>query len=253
LFQANDRGSRIALPELISANGPVNWNVRSIPSIVFQARGGATVELPKLTTLTGRTSLRASGSGSVLNAPNLANVTGPESDFISSIEVSGASEIALGGNVSLTRCNVTVEAPGTLRAGLVALAENSSLIGTGTVAANLANRGSTLLDRPGALVSEGNVEWFATSVLDVTIGIGAGRAEAGRMETRGDIALNGTLRISPARGFTPAAGQQFDVATFAKPPSGAFSQVDDSSLGAGLRAELVLTSTSLQIRILARP
>src|SRR5687767_12782600 len=38
LFQANDRGSRIALPELISANGPVNWNVRSIPSIVFQAR-----------------------------------------------------------------------------------------------------------------------------------------------------------------------------------------------------------------------
>jgi hypothetical protein len=254
LWQARGNGSRLTLPELTTATGPIGWNVRSIPSIRFEAGSGGLVELPKLTTLTGRTTFNASGAGSIINAPNLASVTGPESDFISSIDVSNSGEIVVASRVLLTRCNVILQNEGILRAGSIDLAENSSLQGIGTVAAELSNRGTIHLDRaPGNLVIDGKIELAGSSVLDVTIGLGAARTEAGRIEMRGDAILNGTLRLTPARGYTPAAGQQFEVGSFAKPASGTFTQIDDTLLGAAWKAELVISNSGLQIRIAARP
>src|SRR5262249_19295466 len=79
LFQADGKGSQITLLELVSADGPIDWKVRGIPTIQFQATGGGSIQLPKLTTLTGRTALTASDPGSLVNATNLASITGPDS------------------------------------------------------------------------------------------------------------------------------------------------------------------------------
>ena len=126
--------------------------------------------------------------------------------------------------------------------------------GIGTVAANLSNRGSILLDRvPGSLVVTGNLQLAASSRVNITIGLGDAKTDSGHLEVRGDIALDGTMKIIPAGGFTPAAGQQFPVGTFGKPPTGTFAALDDSALGATLKANLIGLPASLEVQIVPRP
>ena len=263
-FQALGRGSRITLPELTSVEGPTNWNVRSIPAIQFLASGGGVIQLPKLATATGRTSMTANDPGSEVNAPNLASVTGPDSEFISAIDISNQGAVTLSANTSLTRCNVTLQTQGVLRGGSLEFAESSSLRGVGTVMASVLNRGTIHLDRvvgglvPGGailsgLIVGGDLDLTPSSVINTTLGLGATRDLAGQFEVRGDTTLAGTFRVTPARGYTPAAGQQFGVGLFAKPPTGAFAQLDDSSLGLTLKAALALSPQDLKVNIASRP
>ncbi len=253
-FSSQGVGSRLTLPNLTSANGPVDWNFRGAPALRFEAVSGGELSLPKLTSLTGRTILSADGFGSVLDARMLDRITGPDSDFESAINVSSFSKLQVPLLTVLEHCNMTLEADSILAGGSLELAETSSLKGAGTVAANVLNRGAILLNRvPGNLVIDGRLDLASTSVIAPSLGLGAAQDEAGRIEVRGDAVLNGTLQIALGRGYTPQAGEQFEVALFAKPPTGAISQVDDSALGASLKAELESLPNKWNVKIITRP
>ncbi len=253
-FRAQGAGSRITLPELLSAEGPVDWNVRSVPSIRFEATGGGVVEAPKLTALTGRTTINVVDPGSAVSLPLLRSITGPVSAFGSTVNVSPNTVLASDLLTNLTRCSVTLGAGSVMRGATIEIAEDATLRGAGTLEASVVNRGAILLDRvPGSLTVQGDLELTPTGVLDTTVGLGADHSLAASLSVQGAMTLGGTLKLTLAGGYTPAAGQQFAPATFANPPVGAFSQVDDSKLGTGLKAEALASPTSLEVNILAGP
>ena len=170
------------------------------------------------------------------------------------MSLSGGGEITLASHSVLTRCNVTLNPLSVLRGENIALADGSTLQGTGTIAGNLSNQASIILDTvPDALVVDGNLELTGSSVITATIGLGTGNTEAGRIDMRGNATLGGILRLKLARNYTPAAGQEFTLALLSTSSTGAFVQIDDSALGSALKADLLVSNQSLKIHLSARP
>ena len=75
---------------------------------------------------------------------------------------------------------------------------------------------------------------------------------AGLLDVRGATTLDGTLKVTKAPGYTPAAGQQFTAALFVQPPAGQFASVDDAALGASLKLNPTLIPANLTLNIAAR-
>jgi hypothetical protein len=253
-FRATGVGSRVILPELVAVNGPVGSNVRGAPAIRFDAWSGGRVELPKLAVVTGRSVFDARGAGSVVAAPVLSSVTGPESSLIAAIAVSGAGEAQLGGAVTLSKVNVTLQTEGVVRATELELLLGSSLRGVGVVSASMVNGGLIYLDRaPGSLVIEGDLAMTETAVLEARIGLGSDGTGAGHLDARRGTVLGGTLKVNLANGYTPTAGDTFQVAGFLNAPTGAFAGIDDIGLGAALAAEPTVSPERLEIGVVTRP
>ncbi len=106
-FQALGAGSRLTLPDLTSASGPMNWNVRGAPSLVFEAGSGGRVELPALTTLSNRVKLVANGPDSLLTAPALTSVTGTEAPFPAGLEARNNGRVQVPSLTTLINCPIT--------------------------------------------------------------------------------------------------------------------------------------------------
>jgi hypothetical protein len=252
-FEAEDAGSRITLPELVTARGPETQTLRGVPTVLFETRNGGVIDAPKLEVLTGRAALNSTGNGSRINVPRLSTITGPESQFVSDVDLSNRGEITMAPTAVLTRCNVSLIAPSVLRGGMIEIATGSSLRGAGTIAASLLNRGLITLDRtPDALIIEGNLELSSASIVSITLGLGSARTDAGHFDLRSGAVLGGALRVTFPRAYTPAAGDQFTLATLVQPAAGSFSTIDDTTLGP-LKVELLSTEQEIEIRLATRP
>lgn len=224
-LSARGAGSRLNLSDLAAANGPVNWNVRGIPTLRFEATEGGALILPRLATLTGRTALVAADPDSRLEAPLLTAVAGPTSEFIASLGATGGGTLQVPALASLTRVTFTLgeligfdgtHYPGVLDATALQVAEGSTLQGVGRVSANVENLASILLNTaPGSLLVEGNVTLAAGGNLQAKIGLGAAHDAAGKLEVQGALALGGTLTVTLADGYTPAVGDRFEIASAA--------------------------------------
>jgi hypothetical protein len=92
-FSAFGAGSRLTLPDMITATGPVNWNIFGAPALFFEATDGGRLELPALTTLSNRVKLRADGEGGLLRAPALTRVVGTEAPFEAEIRASNNARV----------------------------------------------------------------------------------------------------------------------------------------------------------------
>lgn len=243
-FSAQGAGSRLMLPDLTSANGPVDWNARGAPSVQFEAVSGGTLVLAELTALTGRTALVAEGLDSRVEAPRLTTITGPVSAFISSVAARDGGILEVPALTELTHVEATLSErrlfdgttlAGVLDATALQLADGSILKGVGRVPATLDNRATIRLDTaPGSLVVEGDLTLAPTSVLNATIGLGAARNEAGHLDMQGTLALDGVLELTLANGYLPAADDRFEIAA-AHSLTGAFVSLQNLDLPNGLR------------------
>jgi hypothetical protein len=92
-FSAFGAGSRLTLPDMVTATGPVNWNIFGVPALVFEATDGGRLELPALTTLSNRVKLRADGEGGLLQAPALTRVVGTDAPFEAEIRASNNARV----------------------------------------------------------------------------------------------------------------------------------------------------------------
>lgn len=106
-FRAQGAGSRLTLGQMTSASGPVNWNVRGVPALQFEAVSGGRLELPSLTTLNNRVKLLATGDGSVLAAPVLASVIGTEAPFAAAIEAGNNGRVQVPALTTRQNCPIT--------------------------------------------------------------------------------------------------------------------------------------------------
>lgn len=255
-FSAQGLGSRLTLPDMVSANGPTDWNVRGIPSVRFEAISSGTLVLPKLASLTGRTALVADDPDSRLEAPLLTTITGPVSDLIAGLAATRGGTINVPALTTLTRVATTLSEliglggltfPGILDGSSLQIAGGSTLQGVGRIPANVENLATIRLDTsPGSLVFEGDLGLAPTSVLDAMIGLGAAHDEAGHLEVQGALTLDGTLQVTLANGYTPAVDDQFEIvsaATFA----GAFASMEGLDLPNGLRLRVDVVEAKITL------
>lgn len=208
--------------------------------------------MPKLTALSGRINVTVNDGGSKVFAPLLTAVTGPDSDFISAINVSGLGELNSPMLSDLTWCAMRLQSQGVARVNQIIVATNSSLGGSGTFSGSVINSGSLVLDTEGELKIQGNLECASNSVVQVSVGVGAFRNESGKVNITGTTALMGKIIVKPARFYTPAADATFTSGLFNQPPTGGFSAQDDSQLGAALKAEITTSAQDLKIKIVPR-
>jgi hypothetical protein len=126
-----------------------------------------------------------------------------------------------------------------------------TLNGTGTVEADL-NNAATLSpgDAPGTLSVQGNYVQTSAGTLDAQFG---GASQFSQLATSGTAALNGTLNVSLATGYTPDIGDAFKVLTFDS-SSGTFATTNGLNLAGGDTlvpaynpADLTLTVTGQQL------
>ena len=106
-IQALGSGSKLTLSGMITAAGPVDWNVRGAPTLLLEAQNGGRLELPALTALDGRVQLQASGAQSVLTAPLLARVTGSPTPFTASIKATDEGRVQVPALTTISDCPIT--------------------------------------------------------------------------------------------------------------------------------------------------
>ncbi len=88
----------------------------------------------------------------------------------------------------------------------------------------LRNKGTIGLDERSSIVVNGDFAQGSTAVINLTIGGNAPSASAFPLNVTGTARLAGTLNVKLANGFTPAAGQKFQILN-ASAVSGGFTAV----------------------------
>lgn len=112
---------------------------------------------------------------------------------------------------------VTRLAGGGLAAGTMTV-NGGMLTGFGLVQAAVANTGGTFApgDAIGVLAIQGNYSQGASGTLEIELGGHTPGNEHDQLNVSGAATLGGTVRIRFANGFTPQAGDQFTILTYAQ-------------------------------------
>jgi hypothetical protein len=130
---------------------------------------------------------------------------------------------------------------GLIPGSTLALPATAALQGTGSVTANFNNSGTVSVGDQagnGILAIGGSFNESAGSFLDVSLGgISVGNDASldgySQLDVSGAAVFGGTLDVTLANGFTPLAGESFNILDFGS-ASGSFSTVDLPPLASGL-------------------
>lgn len=194
----------------------------------------------------GQVSSRAVQLGVLPN--DVGNVTVDASTWTNS----GDFDVGVGGTATLT-----VVSGGTLiSADTLSVGPRGTVQGNGQITANLRN-GGTLA--PGTSSSPNNVDtlhltgnYTQTAAGAMTTQL-ASATSADKLAIAGSATLGGALNVSLAGGFTPAAGQSFDLLSATGGITGQYSSITLPSLltgGHGPFWSLVYTNTDVILRLI---
>jgi hypothetical protein len=116
----------------------------------------------------------------------------------------------------------------------------------------LVNSGQFFLFDDSSVVALENLSFMPTSALAVQLGQDEDeQLEFATVESAGQATLNGMLNVTLASGFTPAAGDSFQLLTAAGGVSGSFSSTTLPTLGGGLAWDLDYNSDDVTLRVVA--
>jgi hypothetical protein len=134
------------------------------------------------------------GPVAINNAHIILTASGQFSAINSLFENDGTFEI-LGGRTFSTLTHAT----------------NAAQAEAASAADGLRNKGTIGLDEKSSIVVNGDFSQGSTAVITVTIGGNSPNASAFPLNVTGTARLAGTLNVKLANGFTPAAGQEFQI------------------------------------------
>jgi hypothetical protein len=188
-------------------------------------------------------------NGGLVEATNGATLHISSQTFTNqgTLQVDAGSTISAGG---YTQTAGSTLVNGTLSSNSTLNIQGGVIGGTGTVAANVTNGGTTV---PGGVVNTGiftitgNDTQGGTSAVNIRIGGRTAGTQFDQFNISGPITLSGTLAISALGGFRPASGDTFTVMNFGS-SSGAFAHITGLDFGSGcsLQPNLNLTNLTLQ-------
>jgi hypothetical protein len=147
---------------------------------------------------------------------------------------------------------------GTLAVGAgnqVSIGQGSTLAGTGTINGDVLNAGLLAIGTDpafGTLTINGAYAQAQSGNLQVTLGGTTAGTEYDVLVVNGLVTLDGTLTISLASGYTPVAGDSFQVLIFAA-RSGDFATENGLDLGGGLQLSPSYDDTSLTLTAVPSP
>ena len=255
----------------------------------IRVRGNGTTGFSRLTAASGFTNngtivltdtTSAYGAGLDVTTGILVNAAGAtiiaDTGFAGSRQLNAMIDNQAGGsfvvavapaqNLTLSKTSASHRNAGTLTlaSGTLAVTGGSSSFAndtTGTIeglgilnvtAVSFSNFGSVRpgLGGPGILSITGNYPAAATESLHIELGGTTPGSQYDQLAVSGSAALSGALHVSLINGFTPALGDTFTVMTFAS-RTGGFGALNLPLLGGGLALDTVVTSTALQLIVVA--
>lgn len=190
----------------------------------FTTSGGLTLNSPTQIASTAAVTVSGGvlgGSGAVTNAGTLEKSGVGIGNFSGGFSNSGTVNVNGGtlgfsggytdGGGALVLGGGTVTAPA---AGLVL--NTGQLSGVGTITGNLTHNGTfNVGSSPGTMSVAGNLTLGAGSTLNIELGGTTQGINYDLLQVTGSANLNGTMNVSLFGGFTGAAGNVFDVMTYA--------------------------------------
>jgi len=211
---------------LTKGGGAVNWIGSTITGtgalaggLIFTGGGARVLNGPTLNL--GATTLPAGTltlQGGALNFGGIATIASGATLDVAGGTVTGALSIDVQGLLKMSG--------GVLNAASVGTVPGGTLSGTGTVNAPVVNGGTVSVGAsPGALIINGNYTQTPTGILDIELGGTTQGVNYDLLQITGTAALNGTLNVALFGGFVGAAGNVFDVLTYAS-RSGDFATVN---------------------------
>ncbi|MBI1826016.1 MAG: autotransporter outer membrane beta-barrel domain-containing protein [Planctomycetes bacterium] len=141
--------------------------------------------------------------------------------------------------------NATVEWSGTT--GFIA---GGALTGTGTLIGPVSNSGGTISpgSSAGVLTLSGNYTQGAGGTLAIELGGTNPGTDFDQFPVSGNAVLAGTLRVKLIDGFTPQAGQQFQILT-AGNITGSFASVQTVGFPSNRGASVSTSATTVTVTI----
>jgi hypothetical protein len=143
----------------------------------------------------------------------------------------------------------TLLSGGSLGSSVTLNFNGGSLIGGGSVFANIFNSGRVAAgNSPGILSINGNYTQSAVGTLEIEVGGLVAGPQFDRFAITGNSSLNGTLDIKLSNGFVPAIGNTFQIMTFAS-RSGTFSVTNGTAAGLGHRFRPDYATTAVTLAV----
>lgn len=192
----------------------------------FTTSGGLTLNAPTQIASTAAVTVLGGvlgGSGAVTNAGTLDKMGAAAGDFsggfinTGSVNVNGGTLGFSGGYTDGGGALVLGGSGGSVTAPASGLVFNTGrLSGVGTINGNLTNNGTMNVGlSPGTLTVNGNYTQGAGGILNIELGGTTQGVNYDLLRVTGTANLGGTLNVSLFGGFTAAAGNVFDVITYA--------------------------------------
>lgn len=216
-------------------SGTINWNGGNLKiganwqnnvGAVFDVRTDGVLAQNTLlaVTLTNNGTLLKSSSGTTTIAPTIQNS--------GTVQFLGGTLDAKGG---LTQnSGFTQFKGGNLSAPTFAL-HGGKIGGIGTLMGNLQNDGGIVAPgfSPGTIVINGNYTQSATGALDMEIGGLTAGTQYDQLVVNGTMTFGGTLNIAQYNGFTPSAGNSFQLIKYYS-SSGSFASTNNVFTTSGI-------------------
>ncbi len=221
------RGGTIS-SKTLSSPITTNWlsgNITLADGAVFLNSG--TFNAKATTTMTGTTA-----EGFINNGNFIKNTAGTTTTMDIPFTNNGTVDI-VAGNLNFLKGmdngeNAVIDlGNGTLNPGdTLNLASGDSLIGSGTLAANLVNAGTVSPgNSAGGITIEGNYTQESTGVLDIQLGGTTAGTQYDQLTVTGTATMAGTLNVSLIDGFIPQVGDSFTILPYST-RSGGFSTLN---------------------------
>jgi len=181
----------------------------------------------------------------VIDPSSALTVTGPStSTSVNSLQVGGGAGAAV--------LDLQNSATLTVAAGLN-IAANGSISGNGSIGGNVTNSGLFSPGEPlGSIHVTGDLLENASGVMKLEIGGLVGGSSYDKIAITGTMTLGGALNVTLANGFTPAAGEVFDLLDWGS-VAGSFAQVNLPTLAGGLAWDAGQLSTNGSVTVVPEP
>ena len=231
--------------------GTVNWNGGNITlsnGANFQNDG--IFNANATTTLAGGDMDRFTNNGSFFKK-TAATTTTVNIPFTNN----GTVEVAAGSLVFLRDIdngeNAVIDlAGGSLDPGdTLTLGSDDSLVGSGTLSANLVNGGTVSPGAsPGKITVDGDYTQNEGGTLDIQLGGTTAETGYDQLVVTGTATMEGTLNVSLINDFTPQVGQEFSIITHTT-GTGEFDTVNLPTLTGGLSLEIAFSDPEVTLTV----
>lgn len=142
---------------------------------------------------------------------------------------------------------------GTLDPGDTLILEvGGSLIGSGTLAANLVNSGTVSPGNSAGIITvEGDYTQQAEGTLEIELGGTTPGTGHDQLVVTGTATMNGTLNVTLLPGYTPQAGDTFFIIDHPYSGTGTFDTVNLPTLPDGLELEIDFADPGVTLRVVS--